>query len=148
MSPTCRDVSARCVGCRSILARWACRADTKLKMSSQKMSALANIFQIFESAYVEIYYMVYFYIRTAHNHNTHTTTKMKKISPCRPTLQRLWPSPSMGRSAAPPTLGADHLHCRTEAASCRGCARCRWFACLGWFGHFFRKTERGAGSWP
>jgi len=39
-----------------ILARWVCVADTKLKMSWQFVSARADIYQIFQSAYVEIYY--------------------------------------------------------------------------------------------
>ena len=39
---------------------------------------------------------------TTQPHN-HTTTNMRR---CRPTLQRLWPSPSMGRAAAPLNHGA------------------------------------------
>ena len=50
MLPTCHDIVA------PILARWVRVADTKLKMSWQFVSARADIFQIFRSAYVEIYY--------------------------------------------------------------------------------------------
>jgi hypothetical protein len=39
-----------------ILARWVPVADTKLKMAWQFVSARADIYQIFRSAYVEIYY--------------------------------------------------------------------------------------------
>ena len=56
MSPTCRDMSARHDCVAPILARWVRVADTKLKMSWQFVSAQADIYQIFRSAYVEIYY--------------------------------------------------------------------------------------------
>ena len=56
MLPTCRDMLAttRCVA--SILARWVRVADTKLKMLWQFVSARADVYQIFRSVYVEIYY--------------------------------------------------------------------------------------------
>ena len=44
MSPTFCDMFARRVGVAPILARWVCRADTELKMSWPKMSALGDIF--------------------------------------------------------------------------------------------------------
>ena len=56
MSPTCRDMSATTRRVALILARWVRVADTKLKMSWQFVSARADIYQIFRSAYVEIYY--------------------------------------------------------------------------------------------
>jgi hypothetical protein len=56
MSPTCRDMSAKTRRVAPILARWVRVADTKLKMSWQFVSARADIYQIFRSAYVEIYY--------------------------------------------------------------------------------------------
>ena len=52
------------------------------------------------------------------------------MSRCRPTLQRLWPSPSMGRAAAPLNHGAAAPQHHAQAASRRACVRCRWFALL------------------
>ncbi len=50
---------------------------------------------------------------------------------------------SMGRAVAPPNHGAAALQHHAKAASYRGRARCRWFACLGRVGHFNQKIERG-----
>ena len=66
MSPTCRDVSATTQRVAPILARWVRVADTKYKMSWQFVSARANILPNFRNSYVEIYYMVWEYIHTAH----------------------------------------------------------------------------------
>ncbi len=44
-----------------------------------------------------------------------------------------------------PNHGAAAPQDHAEEASYRGRARCRWFACLGGFGHFI-KLERGAGA--
>jgi hypothetical protein len=49
-------MSARHRRVAPILARWDHVADTKSKMSWQFVSAFADIYQIFRSAYVEIYY--------------------------------------------------------------------------------------------
>ncbi len=56
MLPTCRDMSATTQRVAPIVARWVRVADTKLKMLWQFVSAQADIYQIFWSAYVEIYY--------------------------------------------------------------------------------------------
>jgi hypothetical protein len=56
MSPTCCDMSATTQRVAPIVARWVRVADTKLKMLWQFVSARADIYQIFRSAYVEIYY--------------------------------------------------------------------------------------------
>ena len=83
-----------------------------------------------------------------HNHTTtqpqHTTTNMSR---CRPTLQRLWPSPSMGRAAAPLNHGAAAPQHHAQAASRRACVRCCWFARLGRRNAIHRKTERGVGTY-
>ena len=67
-----------------------------------------------------------------HNHTTtqpqHTTINM---SCCRPTLQQLCSSPSMGSPAAPPNHGAAAPQHHAQAASHRACVRCHWFPCLG-----------------
>jgi hypothetical protein len=63
---------------------------------------------------------------TKHNHTTHNN-----MSRSCPTLQRLALSLSMGRAVAPPNHGAAAPQRHVQAASCRGCACCRWFACLG-----------------
>jgi hypothetical protein len=75
MSPTCRDMSAKTRRVAPILARWVRVADTKLKMSWQFVSARADIYQIFRSAYVEIYYGMgvhtHRYYRTLNAHFCH-----------------------------------------------------------------------------
>jgi uncharacterized integral membrane protein len=74
-----------------------------------------------------------------------TTTNM---SCCRPTLQRLWPSPSMGRSAAPPTHGAAAPYGPMKGARHRVRRRRCWFPCLGRRNATHQKTEREVGPWP
>ena len=58
-----------------ILARWVRVADTTLKMSWQFVLAWADIYQIFQSEYVEIYYGMgvhtHRYYRTHHALNAH-----------------------------------------------------------------------------
>ena len=49
----------------------------------------------------------------------------------------------MGRAAVRPNHGAAAPQDHAEAASYRGRARCRWFACLGGFGHLNRNREEG-----
>ena len=83
-----------------------------------------------------------------HNHTTtlpqHTTTKM---SHCCPTLQRLWPSPSMGRPAAPLTHGAAAPYGPIQGARHRVRRHHCWFPCLGHRNATHQKTEKEAGSW-
>jgi hypothetical protein len=55
-----------------ILARWVCVADTTLKMSWQFVLAWADIYQIFPSAYVEIYYGM-----GVHTHRYYRTHMLK-----------------------------------------------------------------------
>ena len=62
-------------------------------------------------------------------HNTqpqHTTTNMSR---CRPTLQRHWPSLSMGRLSAPPTNGAAASYRSHARRSWSGLAA-QWLVCL------------------
>ena len=89
-------------------------------------------------------------IRAAVGHSTNTTTQhtTTNMSRCRPTHQRLWPSLSMGRPAAPLNHGAAAPQHHAHAASHRACVRCRWFPCLGRCNATHQKTERGARSWP
>jgi hypothetical protein len=49
----------------------------------------------------------------------------------RPTLQRLWPSLSMGRLLAPPTNGTAAPYGLTQGARGRVWRRDGWFTCLG-----------------
>ena len=98
----------------------------------------------------QLYKMGKKYDTIVHEHNTttqpqHTTTNM---SHCRPTLQRLWPSPSMGRAVAPLNHGAAAPQHHAQAASRRACIRCCWFARLDGRKQRDRNKERGAGSWP
>ncbi len=67
--------------------------------------------------------------KNSHTHSTHT------MSRCHPTLSGFALSLSMGRVAVPTNNGAATPHCHAEVASYRGRTRCRWFACLGGFGH-------------
>ena len=85
------------------------------------------------------------YASTTQNTTTqHTTTNMSR---CRPTLQRLWPSPSMGRAAAPSNHGAAAPQHHAQAASRRACVRCCWFACLEGQKQRDQKIEGGGGAW-
>ncbi len=82
-----------------------------------------------------------------HNHK-HTTTKM---SCCRPTLQRLWSSPSMGRPAAPLTHVAADPYGPMQGACHRVRRRCCWFACFGHQTQPIKKQRGGRGlclRWP
>ncbi len=56
----------------------------------------------------------------------HTTTNMSRRCP---TLQRRWPSLSMGRLLAPPTNGAAASYCSYARLPCSGLAA-RWLVCL------------------
>ena len=77
-------------------------------------------------------------------HTQHTTTKMG----CRrPTLQRLQPSPSMSRPAAPPNHGAATPYGPMQGACHRVRRRRCWFPCFGHHNATHQITERGAGSW-
>ncbi len=59
------------------------------------------------------------------------------------------PSLSMGGAVAPPNHGAAALQCHAQAVTRRGCARCCWFACLGWRnGKRHQIRERGGVPWP
>ncbi len=78
MLPTCRDMSAKTRRVAPILARWVRVADTKLKMSWQFVSARANIYQIFRSAYVELYYGM-----GVHMHRYYRTSQRSFLS-CSP----------------------------------------------------------------
>jgi len=53
---------------------------------------------------------------------------------------------SMGRAVAPPNRSVAAPHRHTEAARCRCCARCRWFAFLGGFEVTESNLERGGGA--
>jgi hypothetical protein len=61
----------------------------------------------------------------------HTTHNNQQDEPCHPTPSGFALSLSMGRAAAPPNHGAAAPQRHTQAASCRACTRCRWFAHLG-----------------
>jgi hypothetical protein len=65
----------------------------------------------------------------------HTTTNMSRR---RPTLQRRWPSLSMGRLSAPPTNGAAASYRSHKRRPCSGLAA-RWLVCL-----FAGAPKRGA----
>ena len=73
--------------------------------------------------------------KNSHTHSTHT------MSRCHPTPSGFALSLSMGRAAVRPNHGAAAPHRHAEAASYRGRARCRWFACLGGVGHFNQKIK-------
>jgi len=75
MSPTCCDMSAMTHHVAPILARCVRVADTKLKMSWQFVSARAGIYQIFRSAYVEIYYGM-----GVHTHRYYRTSQRSFLS--------------------------------------------------------------------
>ena len=65
-----------------------------------------------------------------------------------PTLQRLWPSPSMGWSAAPPTHGTTAPYGPMQGMHHR-VRRCRcWFPCLGHQQKPHWIIEREVGPWP
>ena len=83
---------------------------------------------------------------TASQDTKNTTTHNNQHERRRPTHQRLWPSPSMGRPAAPPTDGASAPQHHTQAASRRACASCCWFACLGGRNERHQKIERGGSA--
>jgi len=75
-----------------IFARWVRVADTKLKMSWQFVSARADIYQIFGSAYVEIYYGIFLHTKwdyVRHKNHNHTSKKLGKW----PNRDRTTPSP-------------------------------------------------------
>jgi hypothetical protein len=57
------------------------------------------------------------------------------------------PSLSMGGAVAPPNHGATAPQRHVQAATCRGCACCRWFACLGRQNMRQRIIERGGVPW-
>ena len=65
-----------------------------------------------------------------HNHTTTTHTTIN-ISRCRPTLQRLRPSPSMGRPAAPPNHGAAAPYGPMHGSRHRLCSRRPSIPCFG-----------------
>jgi hypothetical protein len=73
MLPTCRDMSATTRRVAPILVRWVRVADTKLFVSAR-----ANIYQIFRSAYVEIYYGM-----GVHMHRYYRTSQRSFLS-CSP----------------------------------------------------------------
>ncbi len=85
------------------------------------------------------------YIPSSFHLRYSTTTNMSR---CRPTLQRLWPSPSMGRSLAPPTHGAVAPYGPMKGARHRVRRRRCWFPCLGHRNATHQKTEREVGPWP
>ena len=84
---------------------------------------------------------------------THTDTTTNKMS-LGATLSSsgFAPSLSMGREVAPPNHGAAAPQRHAQAASCRGCARCCWFAPLGRQNKRHQIIERGGGClglrWP
>jgi hypothetical protein len=78
-------------------------------------------------------------------HKTHNTQQPTRWA-VPPYPKRLCPLLSMGRAAAPPNHGAAAPQCRTQGASHRACARCRWFACLGGRNERHRKIERGGNA--
>jgi hypothetical protein len=51
------------------------------------------------------------------------------------------------RAAVRPNHGAAASHRHAEAASYRGRARGRWFACLGGVGHFIELERGGRAPW-
>ena len=61
---------------------------------------------------------------------THTDTTTNRMSHATVPSSGFAPSLSMGRAVAPPNHGAPAPQRHAQAANCRGCARCRWFACL------------------
>ncbi len=65
-----------------------------------------------------------------------------------PYLPVALPSPSLGRSVAPPTHGAEATKVPKQGVWCRVCARCGWFPCSGCCTETPWKLERWEGSWP
>jgi hypothetical protein len=58
------------------------------------------------------------------------------------------PSPSMSRSVAPPTHGAEATKVPKQGVWRRVSASCGWFPCSGCHTETPRKSERQEGSWP
>jgi hypothetical protein len=85
-----------------------------------------------------------YFAKATKDKNTRTShaTTNNKMSCAHTTLQRLCPPLFMGRAEAPPNHGTAAPHHHKEAASCRGCARCHWFARLGGFEMRGRNRER------
>ena len=79
---------------------------------------------------------------------THTDTTANKMSRATLPSSGFAPSLSMGRAVAPPNHDATAPQRHAQAASCRGCARCCWFACLGWQNQRHQIIERGGVPWP
>jgi hypothetical protein len=79
---------------------------------------------------------------------THTDTTTNKMSRATPPSSGFAPSLSMGRAVALPNHGAAAPQRHAQAASRRGCARCRWFACMGRQNKRHRIIERGGVPWP
>jgi hypothetical protein len=95
------------------------------------------------------------FVTFSHNKHNHTTTQPQhtttKMSPCRPTLQWLWPSPSMDRPAAPLTHGATAPYGPMQGAHHRVSWHRCWFPCLGRCNatHQQQRGGRGLGlRWP
>jgi hypothetical protein len=80
-------------------------------------------------------------------HNTHRHNNQQDELATLPS-SGFAPSLSMGGALAPPNYGAAAPQSHAQAASCRGCARCRWFARLGRQNKRHRIIERGGVLWP
>ncbi len=77
---------------------------------------------------------------------THTDTTTNKMSHATLPSSGFAPSLPMGRAVAPPNHGAAAPQRHAQAASCRGCTRCRWFAHLGRRNRRHQIIERGGGA--
>jgi hypothetical protein len=80
-----------------------------------------------------------------HKHNTHRHNNQQDELATIPSSV-FAPSLSMGRAVAPPNHGAAAPQRHAQAASCRGCTCCRWFARLGRQNKRHRIIERGGGA--
>ncbi len=79
---------------------------------------------------------------------SHTDTTTNKMSRATLPSSSYAPSHSMGRAVVPPNHGAAAPQRHVQAASCRSCACCHWFACLGRQNKRHRIIERGGVPWP
>ncbi len=81
-------------------------------------------------------------------HTTHIIdTTTNKMSHATLPSSGFAPSLSMGRAVVPPNHGAAAPQRHAQVATCRGCACCRWFACLGRQNKRQQIIERGGVSW-
>jgi hypothetical protein len=87
-----------------------------------------------------------FWMQHKTQNTTHTDTTTNKINCATLPSSSFAPSLSMGRAVVPPNHGAAATQRHAQAVSRWGCARCRWFACLGRQNKRHRIIERGGGA--